>query len=361
MENNKSSRIPYIDVVKAIAMISVVTFHACTNQSNTYLATNAYLIRFLSAFAMPVFFFVNGFLYKNKYPDHPIKEIIRKIKSYYLPFLAYNLFYLVFHNLFVYLHMVDEQYGNSYYGVKDYIKHFILAVTGHREFFSGALWFLGSILIINTVFILTEYLTLKFLKGKNQLYIMGIVTIVLVLAGNLGYVPETMKLAASCTNMIYFYLGILYRKKDMNDFFASKKKVFIPLGIVVNLLVSYNKLYNPLGIRYSLVFVLLDYFNAILGIVAVLLTAQILWIEKSKLLNIIGKNTMDIMALHFMVFKLVSLIMIICYDLPITRLPEYPVLVGIGGGWWILYAAVGILIPTLFSILRHKVRKGKNV
>ena len=361
MENNKLSRIPFIDVVKAIAMISVVSFHACTNQSSTYLATNAFLIRFLSAFAMPVFFFVNGFLYKNKNPEHPIKEIIRKVKSYYLPFLAYNLFYLVFHNLFVYLHMVDARYGNSYYDVMDYVQHFILAITGHREFFSGALWFLGSILIINTILILTEFISLKLWKGEHRLCVLGGVTIILLIAGYSGYVPESMKLADSCRNMIYFFFGMVYRQKEWNRFLTNKKAVFIGIGVIVNLLISYNKLYNPMNIAHFLPFVILDYLNAFLGIVAVMLIAQISWVQNSKLLNIIGKNTMDIMGLHFMVFKVVSVIMILYYSLPITRLAEYPVLIGIGGAWWILYTIVGVSVPTLFSIIRHKIGKGKKV
>ena len=105
-KNKSASRILYIDAAKAIAMISVVMFHACTNQ-DPYLAKKAYLIQFLSAFAMPSFFFINGFLYKNKHIDKPAVEIWRKIKAYYGPFLIYNLVYLSLHNLFAFLHMVD--------------------------------------------------------------------------------------------------------------------------------------------------------------------------------------------------------------------------------------------------------------
>ena len=72
------------------------------------------------------------------------------------------------------------------------------------------------------------------------------------------------------------------------------------------------------------------------------------------MLNAIGKNTMDIMALHFMMFKIVSFAMILYYGLSINRLAEYPVLVEIEGGWWILYTIVGVALPTLFSVYRHK-------
>ena len=360
MENKKTERIAYVDTVKAIAMISVVVVHACTNHSSTYLATNAYLIRVLSAYAMPVFFFINGFLYRNKNPEHPIKEIVRKVKSYYLPFLAYNLFYLLMHNLFAYLHMVDENNGNGFYSLKDYLKHFILAVSGHREYFSGALWFLGSILTVNAIIIVAEFLILKCTGNKRKFFILGILAVMCMIAGNSGYVPSAMKLAMSCSSMIYFYFGMLYRQAGLNDFFTKKRYVYISLSIVVNLLVSYNKLCNPFGINSDILIVILDYVNAFIAIIAIMLIAQIPVVEKSRILNVIGKNTLDIMALHFMVFKLVSLIIIVCYELPINRLADYPVLLGVGGAWWVLYTIVGIAIPTLFSILRHNLFKKRE-
>ena len=95
MQSQDKNRLIYIDIVKAIAMISIVVFHSCTNNASTYLATNAYLIRVTSAYGLPVFFFVNGFLFHNKDMEHPAKMIWKKIKSYYFPFLCYNLSFWV--------------------------------------------------------------------------------------------------------------------------------------------------------------------------------------------------------------------------------------------------------------------------
>ena len=352
-KNKSASRILYIDAAKAIAMISVVMFHACTNQ-DPYLAKKAYLIQFLSAFAMPSFFFINGFLYKNKHIDKPAVEIWRKIKAYYGPFLIYNLVYLLLHNLFAFLHMVDAQYGNSYYDLETYLKHFLLAITGHREFFSGALWFLGSILILNIIYIITDYIILKIFHGQYKLTIFAIFTFLIIIAGNSGYVPQTMKLAESCINSLYFFFGITYRELKMNNLFENKKKIFIVIGIISNLLITYNKLYNPFGCNNFVIIIGLNYVNSILVIIALILVAQISCVQNNKMLNAIGKNTMDIMALHFMMFKIVSFAMILYYGLSINRLAEYPVLVEIEGGWWILYTIVGVALPTLFSVYRHK-------
>ncbi len=354
-------RMPYIDVYKAIAMISVVMFHACTNHANTYLATNAYLIRFTSAYALPAFFFINGFLYKNKDIDNPILALWKRIKAYFIPFICYNLIYLFLHNVFVALHMVDETYGNGYYDLKEFAKHFVLAITGHREFFSGALWFLGSILTMNAIYIVSEYVIHKLLHDKYRLVILTIVTLICVFAGNSGYVTNAMKIATSLSNLCYFFFGMLVKQKDWNTVFLKKKYVYITLALLFNLMISYNKLYNPFRLNSSLLFIALDYINAFICIIGILMIVQFKYIANSRFLQVIGKNTMDIMALHFMIFKLVSVIIIGVYGLPITRLAEYPVLMGVGGGWWLAYTAVGVAIPTLFSVFRHKIFKKRSV
>lgn len=348
-------RLTYIDVVKAIAMISVVFFHACSTNVNIFITPNAFWIRFTSAYAMPVFFFINGFLYKNDNPERPIPLIIKKVKSYYLPFVIYNLFYVLAHNIFVVLHMVDENYGNGYYDSKTFCKHIILAVTGHRELFAGALWFLGSILIISVIFVGTEFIIAKIFRGKYRLIILGIIAVACLVLGNSGYITDRMKIATSLENTIYFYFGILYKAKGLNEFFTKKKNIYVIVGVLLNFVVSYNNQYPIVPITNVRLYILLSYINAFAGIIAVMMIAQNKVIMGSKLLNVVGKNTMDIMALHFMIFKVVSILIIMVNGLSILRLPEYPVLTDVNGCWWILYVLVGVTVPTLFGVLRHRV------
>lgn len=360
MQSQDKNRLIYIDIVKAIAMISIVVFHSCTNNASTYLATNAYLIRVTSAYGLPVFFFVNGFLFHNKDMEHPAKMIWKKIKSYYFPFLCYNLSFWVLHNVFVLLHMLDEQYGGGWYSATEYFNRFVKAVTGHREYFAGALWFLGSILIINVIVIICEYLFLKVFKGKYHDILLGIVSCMLMVIGNSGYVTDKMKIATSLCNFIYFYFGMIYRKHNWNELFLKKKYIYISFGLILDLLISYNKLYNPFACNSKVLLISLDYVNAFFCIVAIMMISQLPLIMKSRALKVVGQNTLDIMGLHFLLFKIVSLIIICVYRLPIERLAEYPVLMGIGGGWWILYSFVGVSLATIFSVARHRYLKVKK-
>ena len=77
---------------------------------------------------------------------------------------------------------------------------------------------------------------------------------------------------------------------------------------------------------------------------------------KEKLIYI-GNHTMAILVWHFLCFKLVSLLIIYIYQLPIQRLAEFPVIADYAlHGWWLVYMVIGVIIPLgidyMFSILK---------
>ena len=61
--------------------------------------------------------------------------------------------------------------------------------------------------------------------------------------------------------------------------------------------------------------------------------------------NFIGKNTLTILTWHLLAFKVVSLMIIYIYELPMKRLAEFPVILEYSHkGWWIVYFIVAILV-----------------
>lgn len=89
--------------------------------------------------------------------------------------------------------------------------------------------------------------------------------------------------------------------------------------------------------------------GGLLGISLVLVIAGFGWFQNNKYLIQIGKCSLEIMALHFLAFKIVSLIIIIIYRLPVTRLSDYPV-IETGGLWWICYTLVGVCVPVILKL-----------
>ena len=77
--------------------------------------------------------------------------------------------------------------------------------------------------------------------------------------------------------------------------------------------------------------------------------------ESSKLIYI-GEHTMIILALHFLCFKLVSLLKIYCYNYPIEDLSCFPVITDNNSFMWILYSIAGIAIPLLIEHIYIKIK-----
>lgn len=72
-------------------------------------------------------------------------------------------------------------------------------------------------------------------------------------------------------------------------------------------------------------------------------------------LRFVGMRTLPILTWHFLSFKLVSLLIIMIYGLPIERLAEFPVIQEYTcQGWFILYFVVGILVPLHISKIQIK-------
>lgn len=77
------------------------------------------------------------------------------------------------------------------------------------------------------------------------------------------------------------------------------------------------------------------------GIYALLCAASLL--ERSKVLNYIGRNTLFIAATHFVAFKVVALAHIAVRDLPLQELARFPAIPD--GNWWLAYFAAGVIVP----------------
>lgn len=73
----------------------------------------------------------------------------------------------------------------------------------------------------------------------------------------------------------------------------------------------------------------------------------------TRILSYIGKNTIIILSLHLLVFKLVMLLQIKVYNLSIDRLTDFP-FIQMDGLWWILYTIIGIFVPLAINIWINK-------
>ncbi len=148
----KAKRDISLDLAKGIAIVLMVFGHS---------GSPDWINRFLVLARMPVFFFISGLLLSERYIDNTKDGVKKKIKGYYVPFVKYELIFLLLHNLFYALHI----YNNSYTLSDTLIKCAKTLTMTTGEQLLGGYWFLISL----TWASVGSLLFLSFLKKHNKL------------------------------------------------------------------------------------------------------------------------------------------------------------------------------------------------
>lgn len=149
MRNNRDKS---LDIAKAICIILMVVGHS---------GCPTYLNDFVYMFHMPCFFFVSGWLLNDKYITDLKTGLIQKAKGSYYPFVKWTLIFLLFHNVFVSMHI----YENSY-SWQTFIERIVRAFTmTGSESLLGGFWFLISLFWASII----SLLFLNMLSRKNLL------------------------------------------------------------------------------------------------------------------------------------------------------------------------------------------------
>lgn len=82
------------------------------------------------------------------------------------------------------------------------------------------------------------------------------------------------------------------------------------------------------------------------------------WLEKfrySEFLAFLGVHTIYIIFIHFIGFKVITILQCIIYDYPAYMIAYFPIIDG-SNGWWILYTIAGIGIPLLYFVFHTNLR-----
>ncbi len=330
--------IVYMDIMKALGIIAVVIGHSG--------APN----KFFYSYHMALFFFISGYFYDEEYSYDILKLVKRRIKTLYLPFVGYGLGFLLLHNIFCYLNLYKSKatfQGESIiipYTFKEFIKSFIDILTfGRTEPLLAATWFIISLFTVNILFCIISYISKK-VEKKQELVRILIIVIIFVIGNLLSYNGITLprEINTSCTAILLFYSGFMFKK------YESKIKINSLVAIlffVVSVLISSK--YDIINVGeniYPSIFIFLV--SSASGIYWNIFLSKFISenLKNKKILINIGKNSLHIMTLHFLCFKLVNLFIIKFYDLPNHELAS---LMGIKGYkyYWIVNCVIGIFIP----------------
>lgn len=345
-----------VSIAKGIAIILMVMGHAgCPDTVNSC----------LGMMRMPLFFFMSGYCFKEKYLSDAATYMKRRVTGIYWPYLKWSLFFLFIHNICFSVNIYSDEYGflgktSMLYSTADFLEHgkdIVTKMAGHEQLLGG-FWFLKSLFVGSILFFATRKVVSRF---------WGIASL-LIIAILLSYFEWKMpyfrissrEFLASC----FIYAGHLYKSYQLSwhknlwfNFFAI---IAVGIGCV----------YFPASMLSYKWWQVVPYaLCALLGTLVIFniscRISQYATNIGTKFLIYVGGYTFNVLTWHFLSMKLVSLLLIAIYGLPIKQLSEFPVIEKYAHqGWWILYLCVGVSIPVLWTYCYHRLKDticGSNI
>lgn len=301
---------------------------------------------FVITFFLQMFFFISGYFYKDTDSEKPFVFLRKRIISLYVPYIKYCLLFLVLNNLFVRLNIYKDTMSIEH--IK-FVSHFFnILKLNSNLLMGGAMWFVATLFFASILFCCISVAVKKLsffniCQTKNESIRFFIVAAFFLFGNYLSFIKVTLPslLDVSFVLLIFYYLGYLYKKYEkkipLNIFFASSSflTIFVCTKFGFPLIVS-RQYIDPSFILVC----------GIAGIYLNLYIAKKCAVFKNPaFINYVGKNTLVILAMHYLAFKLVSIIVIYSQNLPISFLSSYPVIESTSQAYRWLYVISGLLIP----------------
>ena len=345
----KNKRSPYIDILKAIGIISIVVGHG----TNGNVPLPFSIVSFVYTYHLMIFFFTAGFCFKSSDAATPFAFIGKRLKGILPLYVIYNLIFTFLHNVFVYMNVLPNL---TLYTPGSFLYSFFNSFTlSTAETMLGAFWFLPVLLFAELFFVLIFHFAEKLGHHGKYLHLLAfcssaIVGIILNHEGYyLSYHMQTSVLA----------LPVMYVGYCLKNHIDTVKKYctwwggLISAAIIV-LILNKTLLFIELSVN-SIMSPLLFYPVTFLGLYFCMSLAAL--IEKNSftqnLFSYIGKNSFHIMALHFICFKIIDFVYYhaVGFSEP-SILQQFPSSFPI----WPVYYLGGTFLPLGIVWLFYKVR-----
>ncbi len=342
-----------VSMAKGVAIILMVLVHArFSHYGDTY----------INMFHMPLFFFMSGYCFKEGYLNDFKNFAQKRIKGVYWSYLKWGLLFLLFHNLLFALNIYNGEYGyigtvSKIYTIKDISHHALLMVRSMNgeEQLLGGYWFLHTYFFAAFISFITIWL---FKKNIRLAWLGGV--ILLFLSWVMLYFDIEIPLYIRGRELLASAIIVSGFSYKQNHYHLEKHPIIIPIAALM----------ICVGVRFwscsmlSLTWqkVIPYYFSAIAGTLMVFALCK--WFNKITfakrvvtIVTYIGDRTLDILTWHFISFKIISIIIIVVYELPIARLAEFPVIESYAyNGWWIGYLIIGLVIPLIIEYFLLKLQ-----
>lgn len=310
-----NKRQQWVDVAKGIAIIAVVLGHIRFLYPDLILLPLSVLMVWL--WHVPVFFLIGGFFLKEEKLQKPISFMKGKFRSLYLLILYIYIPILLLHNWFLHIGFYDtgiEYYGKfvTEWGWMDLLKNILLAICfAGREPLLGAMWFVYVLFLALCILSIVSWGLKKLIQDDRKYEFVRFLVLLLGAVASCTLTKLFDFTIPRGNNTIVavwlIYVGMmLFQKLHLkfdNGFVA-----------VISGLVAYHAAIVLGGVNlaaneYSDVVTLTIVSCACLYVICYV--SKMIEASKAGLLMAqIGKDSFYVMGLHFIGFKVFSLILI---------------------------------------------------
>lgn len=340
-----------LDIIKGMGIILMVFGHS-----------GGPFTHYIYLFHMAVFFTVSGFLWK----DDNVRDIsscksyvIRKLKTLWLPYFVCNTCFILLNNAFVHIGIYtnNKDFLILPIGPNDHLTEILnlkqIAVGVVKAFFfaggtqlGAAMWFLRTLFFVSIANMIIRFVSLHF-KGGSLITVLSVIFCA-VCAQIVSSFDIALPLGMSSFFSAYiaFYIGILFRKHK-NSFIPLLKHsgggyICILLSVIILIILGrFGSISIDKG-EISNIF-----FFIIVSIAGWMLLYCIAGIVNNTFIadtiSFLGKHTIWILILHFLSFKLVSLMYIKLREIDFLYLAMFPVITD--DHLWPAYLLAGVVIP----------------
>lgn len=353
--NTKKTRDPKVDVMKGILIILVVIGHSHLGKD--------WIVRlpsFISLFHMPCFFMISGYLFsfnRSGWGDL-IGYVKRKIKALWVPYFLMTVIFILLNNIFIeigfytdnqeILNLGEYSSLHNYMTISEMLKEILKAIFfGAHVELGGTFWFFKALFSVTCLYYFLEFCINKLIGNQNDwiLYIQSGISVLFLVVGYICSICNLSFGGLARTLSIYslFHIGRIIKTRYSNQW-CGYNRITVVIAVIILLGLSF---WGNIGLNFN------SYVNPIFLIIAsvtgwcLVNYASDVFLRYHKatfFLNMCGRASLYIMVFHLISFKLVSLLQIMIYDLPLYYVASFPVLYR-NGFWAVFYSIVGVIIP----------------
>lgn len=355
-----SNKFRDINILKGLGIIAVVLGHVGSPITNI-----------IYMYHMALFFFISGYLYKDSCEKNLGQYIIKKIKSLYIPFVVFELIFLVLRNKLIDLNIYNQSQIARISGVNDIILNLknIITFNSTDNALLGAVWFLKALFYVSILYSIFNILYKRIFKKEND-YIKSLIILLLTVLSfdliatgkNLGILlnPDGQKVLKIFTDlfdsrnliiMSIFYMGTLYRK------YKDKVPMNLYLMIICIVAITYNSRMGGIDVaHYQFVGPIYFIINSLLGIyINIYITYRMCNLQFNfPIIENAGKYSLYIMVFHLLACKILDLVIINIYKLPVEVTSGYPVSF-YNKYIWMIYTILGTITPIMLAKLYNSI------